>query len=140
MTNMPKMKIGIVAVSRDCFPESLSVDRRKALVKAYTDKYGADDIYEMKNPKTPQGQTIFINGYIKDPSNYNGNSPYLKAYAMLSISAAMFQENSKWDYFPSFEVKYVTNEAGIPIDKDGMALFSLSEYPLLSIPLISSIP
>ena len=46
MSNMPKMKIGIVAVSRDCFPESLSVNRRKALVEAYTKKYGADDIYE----------------------------------------------------------------------------------------------
>ena len=44
--NMPKTKIGIVAVSRDCFPESLSVNRREALVKAYTDKYGAADIYE----------------------------------------------------------------------------------------------
>ena len=43
---MPKIKIGIVAVSRDCFPESLSVDRRKALVKAYTEKYDAADIYE----------------------------------------------------------------------------------------------
>ena len=46
MNNMPKTKIGIVAVSRDCFPESLSVNRRKALVEAYTNKYGADDIYE----------------------------------------------------------------------------------------------
>lgn len=46
MENMPKTKIGIVAVSRDCFPESLSVDRRKALVEAYTKKYGAEDIYE----------------------------------------------------------------------------------------------
>ena len=42
--NSPKMKIGIVAVSRDCFPEPLSVNRRKALVEAYTQKYGADDI------------------------------------------------------------------------------------------------
>lgn len=46
MNNMPKVKIGIVAVSRDCFPESLSVNRRKALVAAYTAKYGAEDIYE----------------------------------------------------------------------------------------------
>ena len=44
--NLPKVKVGIVAVSRDCFPESLSVDRRKALVKAYEDKYGKGDIYE----------------------------------------------------------------------------------------------
>ena len=46
MFNAPKAKIGIVAVSRDCFPESLSVNRRKALIDAYTKKYGADDIYE----------------------------------------------------------------------------------------------
>lgn len=46
MTNIPEIKVGIVAVSRDCFPESLSVNRRKAVIKAYTDKYGAADIYE----------------------------------------------------------------------------------------------
>ena len=46
MNNIPKVKVGIVAVSRDCFPESLSVNRRKALTAAYTKKYGADDIYE----------------------------------------------------------------------------------------------
>lgn len=33
MNNKPSIKIGIVAVSRDCFPESLSVNRRKALVR-----------------------------------------------------------------------------------------------------------
>ena len=46
MINIPKMKVGIVAVSRDCFPESLSVNRRKALVEAYAKKYDAADIYE----------------------------------------------------------------------------------------------
>ncbi len=46
MSNMPEVKIGVVAVSRDCFPESLSVNRRKNLMKAYTDKYGAEEIYE----------------------------------------------------------------------------------------------
>ena len=46
INNKPKIKIGIVAVSRDCFPESLAVNRRKALVAAYTKKYGADEIYE----------------------------------------------------------------------------------------------
>ena len=45
MNNIPKVKIGIVAVSRDCFPESLSVNRRKALVDAYKAKYDAEDIY-----------------------------------------------------------------------------------------------
>ncbi len=46
MINIPKVKVGIVAVSRDCFPESLSVNRRKALVEAYKAKYDAEDIYE----------------------------------------------------------------------------------------------
>ena len=46
MNNIPKVKIGIVAVSRDCFPEPLSVNRRKALVDAYAKKYDAADIYE----------------------------------------------------------------------------------------------
>ncbi len=45
-TNIPKVKVGIVAVSRDCFPASLAINRRKALVEAYTKKYDAEDIYE----------------------------------------------------------------------------------------------
>lgn len=44
--NIPKVKVGIVAVSRDCFPESLSVNRRRALVEAYQKKYDGEDIYE----------------------------------------------------------------------------------------------
>ncbi|QDW75223.1 fucose isomerase [Lachnospiraceae bacterium KGMB03038] len=46
MNNMPEVKIGVVAVSRDCFPESLSVNRRKNLMNAYTQKYGSEGIYE----------------------------------------------------------------------------------------------
>ncbi|MCM1416243.1 MAG: fucose isomerase, partial [bacterium] len=46
MNNLPKVKIGIVAVSRDCFPASLAINRRKALVAAYAKKYDAADIYE----------------------------------------------------------------------------------------------
>lgn len=46
MNNIPEIKIGIVAVSRDCFPEALSVNRRKALVEAYSAKYDAANIYE----------------------------------------------------------------------------------------------
>ncbi len=46
MNNLPKVKVGIVAVSRDCFPESLSVNRRKALVEAYKAKYDPENIYE----------------------------------------------------------------------------------------------
>ncbi len=41
MINLPTVKMGIVAVSRDCFPMSLSESRRKAVVAAYK-----GDIYE----------------------------------------------------------------------------------------------
>ena len=39
--NIPSVKPGIIAVSRDCFPIDLSIRRRKAIVAAY-----AGDIYE----------------------------------------------------------------------------------------------
>ena len=40
MENMPQVKLGIVAVSRDCFPMSLSTSRREAVVAEYTKNYG----------------------------------------------------------------------------------------------------
>lgn len=44
MINIPQIKIGIVSVSRDCFPMTLSETRRKAVVDSYKAKYG--EIYE----------------------------------------------------------------------------------------------
>jgi L-fucose isomerase-like protein len=44
--NIPKVKLGIVAVSRDCFVISLSEKRRKAVVESYEAKGGK--IYEAK--------------------------------------------------------------------------------------------
>ena len=35
MTNIPQVKLGIIAVSRDCFPITLSTARRQAIVAAY---------------------------------------------------------------------------------------------------------
>ena len=35
MKNVPDVKLGIIAVSRDCFPIALSTQRRKNLVAAY---------------------------------------------------------------------------------------------------------
>ncbi len=46
LNNMPNAKIGVVAVSRDCFPGSLSVLRREALIAACKDKYPNLDVYE----------------------------------------------------------------------------------------------
>jgi len=42
--NIPKVKLGIIAVSRDCFPMELSASRRKAVVAAYEKMQG--NIYE----------------------------------------------------------------------------------------------
>ena len=35
MSNIPVVKLGIIAVSRDCFPIGLSIARREAIKKAY---------------------------------------------------------------------------------------------------------
>lgn len=46
MINIPKIKLGIVAVSRDCFSLDLSVSRRQAVVKACHDR--GHEIFEVK--------------------------------------------------------------------------------------------
>ena len=89
MYNAPDVKIGIVAVSRDCFPESLSVNRRKALVEAYTKKYDAAEIYECpdlhrreRDPygtgswKTSRKQAVTHFAYILVTSDLKFQKPY----------------------------------------------------------------
>ena len=46
LTNIPSVKCGIISVSRDCFIISLSENRRKAIVDAYSQKYG--ELYEVQ--------------------------------------------------------------------------------------------
>ncbi len=46
MNNIPEVKLGIIAVSRDCFVIELSERRRAAIVKSYTDMGGS--IFEAK--------------------------------------------------------------------------------------------
>lgn len=46
MYNMPEVKLGIVAVSRDCFPVQLSAERRSNVVKACAEK--GIKIFEVK--------------------------------------------------------------------------------------------
>ena len=43
MKNIPEVKLGIIAVSRDCFPIALSISRREAIVKAF-----GEGLYECK--------------------------------------------------------------------------------------------
>lgn len=44
MKNIPQLKLGIISVSRSCFPISLSEKRRHAVADAYTASYG--EIYD----------------------------------------------------------------------------------------------
>ncbi len=57
MHNVPEIKLGVVAVSRDCFPIQLSRARRGALVEAYAKKYGqvteVKTIIESENDVAP---------------------------------------------------------------------------------------
>ena len=53
MTNIPEIKLGIIAVSRDCFPVTLSESRRKAIVAAYK-----GDLYEC--PKAVENEADML--------------------------------------------------------------------------------
>jgi L-fucose isomerase-like protein len=44
MKNIPEIKLGIISVSRDCFPVTLSARRRSAVVQSFAGRYG--EIYE----------------------------------------------------------------------------------------------
>ena len=48
--NIPEIKLGIIAVSRDCFPIALSTQRRKNIVAAY-----GEGLYEC--PITVENET-----------------------------------------------------------------------------------
>jgi len=54
MNNIPEVKLGIVAVSRDCFPIGLSNQRRAAIKAAY-----AGELYEC--PVTVENETDMLN-------------------------------------------------------------------------------
>ena len=53
MKNIPEVRLGIIAVSRDCFVISLSEKRRKAIAESYAERYGA--IYEAKTTVENEG-------------------------------------------------------------------------------------
>ncbi len=66
MNNLPQEKIGLVAVSRDCFPMSLSIGRREKIVAAYKKKFGdSGELYEcpvcIENEKDMQKALADIN-------------------------------------------------------------------------------
>src|SRR5690606_16103360 len=62
--NIPEVKLGIVAVSRGCFPLELSVRRRQAVVKACKDK--GIDIYEANTTVENEKDTMKALDEIKE--------------------------------------------------------------------------
>ena len=64
MLNIPEVKLGIVAVSRDCFPVALSEKRRRAVVEACKDK--GIDIYEANTTVENEKDVLKALGEIKN--------------------------------------------------------------------------
>ena len=56
MNNIPEVKLGLVAVTRDCFPMKLSVERREAVVKACSNK--GLEIFEAKTAVENEKDTL----------------------------------------------------------------------------------
>ncbi len=56
MINIPQVKLGIAAVSRDCFPVQLSERRRKEVVKSCTDK--GIEIFETQTVVENEGDVL----------------------------------------------------------------------------------
>ena len=58
LSNMPEVKLGIVAVSRNCFPMTLSENRRKAVVAAYKGEiYECPTVIESETDMQSIGRT-----------------------------------------------------------------------------------
>ena len=66
MQNIPEVKLGIIAVSRDCFPIALSEQRRKNILNAY-----AGELYEC--PVTVENETDMQKA-VKDVTEHGCNA------------------------------------------------------------------
>ncbi len=66
MQNIPEVKLGIIAVSRDCFPIALSEQRRKNILNAY-----AGELYEC--PVTVENETDMQKA-VKDVNEHGCNA------------------------------------------------------------------
>ncbi|MGY5452539.1 L-fucose/L-arabinose isomerase family protein [Agarivorans sp. MS3-6] len=90
MINIPQVKLGIVAVSRDCFPLSLSEQRRKAVAAACVEKdievYQLQTIIENENDVVTalaEAEKLGINSLVIYLGNFGPEGP-------LSIMAQRF--------------------------------------------------
>ena len=64
MQNIPSVKLGIVAVSRDCFPITLSQRRRAEVVRCFAQAGG--EIYEAKTTIENENDAIKALAEIRD--------------------------------------------------------------------------
>ena len=79
MNNIPEVKVGIIAVSRDCFPMELSARRREAVVAAY--RKMEMEIYEC--PITVENEVHMMNA-VEDVKRAGVNA--LVVYCLLYTS------------------------------------------------------
>ena len=66
LNNIPEVKLGLIAVSRDCFPIALSEQRRAAVAKAYS-----GELYV--SPVTVENEQDMLNA-VKDVTDAGCNA------------------------------------------------------------------
>lgn len=126
------------------------VSKRKKLINSYTTQLVAMTGADIDNDTLSSALNVIINGTtdslkIKsddetatiagcgdDAGAFSENKNYLKSYAIIEASLPVSEKLIKWEYFPTFEVGYVTNDAGVPVDKDGKEIFDYNTYCYLS--------
>ena len=91
MNNTPKMKIGIVGVSRDCFPADLTIRRRKALVDAYAKKYDAELVIGVDPDSDRCGSVVKAKDGYKTGERFTGCSSFC-----FSAAGSGFSSFSGW--------------------------------------------
>ena len=77
MQNIPVVKLGLVAVSRDCFPITLSEKRRKAVVAALAAK--GLELYDIKFEfgYAPNGEVMLIDEVASGNMRVYKNGEYI---------------------------------------------------------------
>ena len=111
MNNIPKMKIGIVAVSRDCFPIQLSEKRRAAIKETYK-----GELYEcpvtVENEKDIVVYQDILNSIEKNLPKKIGSKEIVQVFTDPKIMPYLEDElfcRKLEDIFLSRKLKYIKN-------------------------------
>jgi len=78
MINIPKVKLGIISVSRDCFPIELSGARREAIVASYSDIYECKITVENEKDMLEAAEDVYnagVNALVVFLGNFGPETP-----------------------------------------------------------------